>query len=89
MKTYVVKDIIHNTQTGETSTYYTGKDGYVHDEPEFADGYKLTKAAQKKIDREKAWYVRWQKAKVINENSIIESDKWVHTYSIVEKEESK
>ena len=84
MKRYVIKDIIHNTKTGETYTCFTGTDGYVHDEPEYADGYKSPKMAQKKIDREKAWYINWQGGSVINEQSIIESNRWIHTYSIVE-----
>lgn len=84
MKKFVIKDIIHNTKTGETFTCYTGTDDYVWDEPELADGYKSAKVAQKKIDREKAWYLREIGGAVINENSIIESNRWIHTYSIVE-----
>ena len=87
MKKFVIKDIIHNTKTGETFTCYTGIDGYVHDEPEDADGYKSAKVAQKKIDREKAWYLHHMGGAVINEKSIIESNIWIHTYSIVEVEQ--
>lgn len=87
MKTYVVKDIIHDTMTGLTATCYTGTDGYVHDEPEFADGYINKKNAQNAIDREKLNYIRNYKGSIINERSIIESDKWIHTYSIVEVEQ--
>ena len=87
MRKYVVKDIIHNTKTGEVFTCYTGTDGYVHDKPEYADGYKSAKVAQKKIDREKAWYTKQWGGKIINEQSIIESNRWIHTYSIVEVEQ--
>lgn len=87
MKKYVVKDIIHNTKTGETFTCYTGTDGYVHDEPEYADGYKSAKVAQRKIDREKAWYLHQMDGAIINERSIIESNKWIHTYTLVEVEQ--
>ena len=84
MKKFVIKDIIHNTHTGETIICFTGTDGYVHDEAIYADGYKYAKVAQKKIDREKAWYLNHMNGQVINENSIIESNRFIHTYSIVE-----
>lgn len=87
MKKFVIKDITHNTHSGETFTFYTGTDGYVHDEAQYADGYKYRKVAQKKIDTEKAWYLNHQHGQVINENTIIESNRFIHTYSIVEVEQ--
>ena len=87
MKKYVVKDSIINIKTGEQQTWYIGKDGYVHDErtKEFADGYARKGDAQRKINRDKAWYITWEKAQVINPYTIQERD-WLHVMTIEERE---
>lgn len=87
MKKYVVKESVQNITTGEQQIWYMGKDGYIHDErtKEFADGYARKGDAERKISREKAWYITWQKAKVLNENSI-QDNNWIYTYSIEERE---
>ena len=87
MKKFVVKDIIHNTKSGEVFICYIGTDGYVHDEAKYADGYKSAKVAQKKIDRDKSWYMRFQHGQIINETTFIESNRFIHTMTIVEVEQ--
>lgn len=82
MKTYVVKDTIINLETEERQVFYTGVDGYVHDDSTLAlcDGYKNRKNAEKKINREVNYYTK------IDDNHCIESGKWFHHYEIVEVE---
>ena len=86
MKKFVIKDTIINQETKETLVYFTGKDGYVHSYPEYADGFAKKGNAMKKIQREvnDPWLGRNQK---LNENQFIEADKWLHTLEIVEIEQ--
>lgn len=80
MKTYVVKDTIINLETLETQVYYTGKDGYVHDFPKYAEGYTAVHFASKKIAKEIASLTK------IDDANCLEGGKWLHHYEIVEVE---
>ena len=84
MTGYVVKDECTLVETGaHYATWYMGSDGYVHEDPVYADAYKRRYFAEKKIER----YVndkccgRYRK---VSETECIEAEKWHHHYSIVE-----
>lgn len=78
MKKYVVKDTIINLTTLETQIYYTGKDGYVHDKPEWADGYLAVRFAVDNIKRSMEGFTK------IDNSHCLESGKWFHHYEIME-----
>lgn len=86
MKKYIVKDTIKNQKTGETLIYYTGVDGYVHNFPEFAEGYARKGNAYNNIKRvvNDAFCGRNQK---INDTQYIEAQKWLHTLEVVTVEQ--
>lgn len=83
MKTYIVKDTIINLKTKEIQTYYFGKDGYVHDELDYVDGYTRPVYAQDRIKREVTWYEK------LNDNHALESNNWLHIYNIIEYEKGE
>lgn len=85
MKTYIIKDTITDTKTGEQNIYYTGTDGYVHSFPEYADGYKRKGMAERKIESDIQFIEQFFKSPRINNRSVMEH-KWKHNYEIIERE---
>ena len=85
MKRYAVKDTIIKLTTLETHVYYTGKDGYVHDDTDYLDGYTKPHFAQAKIERE----IDGHFIKRIDNNNALESGVWLHHFEVVEYEERK
>lgn len=82
MKQFIVKDTIINLETKEVLYYFNGKDGYTHDFPQFADGWKLSIYAQKYIEKSMdAHYIE-----KLSCNVCIESKKWLHVYEIIERD---
>ena len=81
MKKYVVKDTIINLTTLETQVYYTGKDGYVHAETAWADGYSAIRFAVGNIKRSMEGFTK------IDDTHCLEGSKWFHHYEIIEIEQ--
>lgn len=81
MKTYIVEDKIINLETKETMTFYTGKDGYIHDEPEYCDGYIRPIYAQNKIKNELEHSCNMEK---LDNNHGLEGKRWLHIYQVIE-----
>lgn len=82
MKTYIVKDKLINIQTKEIQIYYMGKDGYVHGEAEYCDGYSKPHFAKQKIKRDMDNYFNSK----LDETHSIENGTWLHIYEVVEIE---
>ena len=83
MTKYVVKLTQVNIETMEQHNFYLGKDGYVHDEAQDADGYKVKRFAEDYIKRD----IKGPFKKVIDERHAIEHGKWLSIYDIVEVEQ--
>ena len=83
MKRYVIKDECTLIKTGEHyDDYYTGKDGYVWGTPEMPNGYSTKASAKRRITKDvnEHYFLR----RKYSDNQYIESDKWLHTLTIVE-----
>lgn len=80
MKTYIIEDKLINLKTKEVKTFYTGKDGYVHEFPEYADGYTRPNYAQSKIEKEMDNII----IQKLDENHGLENNTWLHIYSVIE-----
>lgn len=85
MKKYVIQDTITNKETNEVQTYFTGRDGYVHNDLCFVDGYVKKSYAEKKIAHEIKWFSGMHGEK-IDDMHCIEGGKWYHEYQILEIE---
>ena len=82
---YIIKDTIIDAKSRdlEKQIYYIGKDGYVHDFPEYADGYSKKGYASRYIKKQLTAYG----CSPINEVSTLESFRWMHIYEIIEVSE--
>ena len=87
MKKYIIQDTITNKETNEVQIYFTGRNGYVHDEDSFywCDGYTRRCYAEKKIAHEIKWFSGIH-GQAIDDMHCIEGDKWYHEYKILEIE---
>ena len=86
MKKYVVKINQFDLETGETNLFFIGKDGYVHGDSEYAVGWKLKRFAEEYIQRDmKGNY--WKRGFSLYPNNVIENEKWISHYSIIEVEQ--
>ena len=86
MKKFILKDVVVDLKLGKVDVYYTGKDGYVHDESTFyfCDGYSQKRFLEQKIQKDVKWHSRNNEKYAIDEYHVIESGRWLHSYSIME-----
>lgn len=86
MKKYILQDKVINLKTDEVMIFFTGKDGYVHDENDFyyCEGYKQRKFIEKKIKDEIKFHARHNEKYAIDESHCLESGKYLHHYTILE-----
>ena len=82
MKTYIIKDKIINIETKEVQIYYMGKDGFVHGEDKFCEGYSKPHFAKAKIKRDMDNYFNIK----LDDTHSIENKTWLHIYEIIEME---
>lgn len=73
---YIIRDVIKNTQTGESQLWYEAK-GRVSKAPYGLEGYQREADAKKYICKDMEGY------KILNDNEAIERDIWAHKYTIV------
>lgn len=84
MKKYAIKDRITNLMNGEIREYFTGKDGYIHDELKYVEPYQRIFFAEKNIANEIRFLSNTNGGKEIDERRCIESEIWFHTFEIIE-----
>lgn len=82
MKEYVVKTTTINLETLNTMITFIGKDGYVHDEIKYADGWKRKHFAEQYIEND----INCSWNKKVDDRHCIESGKWLHHYEIIERD---
>ena len=83
MKRYVIKDTIVNQKTNEKMVCFVGVDGYVHNSPEFADGYFRKGNALRKVQKEVSDTFLGRNVQV-SSNQYFEANLWLHTLEIME-----
>ena len=74
-----VKVKIINVKTEDTFTYYLGKDGYVHDDITYCEGYIRPCYAQNLIDKQIDNHIE----KRLYNNISIENGVWLHIYNVI------
>ena len=81
-KKYIIKDTITNTETGKVLVYFTGVDGYVHDESDFyfCEGYSRRGCALNNIKKS----ANFINCKPLNDMEYLEGEKWHHVCEILE-----
>lgn len=83
---YALKDTITDNRNGETNVYFSGKDGYIHDELTYVDAYTRKHFVERKIKNEISFLSAMIGGKYIDERHCIESKYWEHEFEIVEIE---
>lgn len=79
MKTYIVEDKIINLETKEVVLCYLGKDGYVHDDMDYCEGYTRPVYAYDLIKRQ---FDNIIIVKLDNTHGL--EGKWLHIYNVIE-----
>lgn len=83
MKTYILKNTIKDLEGKQDDmTFFLGKDGYVQEDIAFADGYERKGNALRRLQQELTCFG----CKKVNDYQTIESNRWLHTFEIVEYE---
>lgn len=88
MKKYVIKITQIDLENGGIQLFYFGKDGYVHDDPNYATGWKARRFAEDYIKRDvKSAWRRPIGVGKLAENNCIENERWLNHYDILEVEQ--
>ena len=84
-KKYIIQDTITNTETGEILRFYTGADGYVHDDSDFyfCDGY-IRKGCAINCIKKSARFCHSELTQKGNNYEYTEGGKWSHLCTILE-----
>lgn len=79
---YAVKNTCYEASNPEKphGVYFFGKDGYVHNDTFFLEGWKARRFAEAFIAREMNGF----NVKQVSENVNIENKRWVNVYEVVE-----